>query len=125
MDQPNRVFIFHRGRDKVLDFSAGTTVHSSMENLFSYHQPLVFDRLAGVEGKMRGQIVEDLDARLLRALEDGRPVNILGRVYRIGENQNFLRTAIEISEQIIALKNQRLVLISDDERGLVIGEKEG
>ena len=77
------------------------------------------DYSRATEGEILLWFREELAARVLRALRDGRPVKFLGAEYR-AKKESILEVGQAIEDAIVA--SGRLVTIdADDEQGLVVG----
>jgi hypothetical protein len=65
---------------------------------------------------LRAEIV----ARIVRALEQNRPVSFMGRSWKIRQRCDLARITQQIEDAIVA-SGRNIALDSDDEKGLIIG----
>ncbi|MDP2709492.1 MAG: hypothetical protein Q8O93_05655 [bacterium] len=79
------------------------------------------DYAAGTEEEVFAWFRAEIVARIIRALQEGRPVKFLDREFRLEAGGDLLSTGQAVEDAIVA--SGRLITInSDDEKGLVIGE---
>lgn len=78
------------------------------------------DYSAGTEEEVFLWFRAELVARIVRALQEGRPVSFLDRHWRVAECDDLLAIADEIEDAIVT-SGRLVTLDSDNESGLVIG----
>ncbi len=78
------------------------------------------DYTAGTEEEVFLWFRAEIVARIIRALQDGRPVRFLDQEFRLEPGGDLLSMGQTI-EDIVASSGRLITIDSDDEKGLVIG----
>ncbi|OIO38717.1 MAG: hypothetical protein AUJ71_02355 [Candidatus Omnitrophica bacterium CG1_02_49_16] len=80
------------------------------------------DYSVATEEEQSSWLLAEIVARIVRALQQGRVVKFLDREFRLEQGDDLLSIGKTIEDIVVAQSGRTILVYSDDEKGLVIGE---